>query len=129
MPKVNYPLSDEDKYRIKRNWKFLKSNLEQYEIRDNFMVEDFWNLQDFEEIDTEKTTEGKNEVFLKLLLQSDKRAYNVFIAALEENNSTHIVQKLKQTQITEAHREPHGRHYYNCILLVGVLFHEYVVLK
>ena len=116
MPKIIDPLFHEDAYRIKRNWKFLKSNLVQYDVRDYFMVEAIWDLPDFEKIDAEKTPEEKNEVFLKLLLQSGKRAYNVFIAALEENNFTHIVKKLKQTQIAEAHREPSGRHYYNCIL-------------
>nr|XP_022287363.1 uncharacterized protein LOC111100064 [Crassostrea virginica]XP_022287364.1 uncharacterized protein LOC111100064 [Crassostrea virginica]XP_022287365.1 uncharacterized protein LOC111100064 [Crassostrea virginica]XP_022287366.1 uncharacterized protein LOC111100064 [Crassostrea virginica]XP_022287367.1 uncharacterized protein LOC111100064 [Crassostrea virginica]XP_022287368.1 uncharacterized protein LOC111100064 [Crassostrea virginica]XP_022287369.1 uncharacterized protein LOC111100064 [Crasso len=110
MPKIIDPLFHEDAYRIKRNWKFLKSNLMQYDVRDNFMVEAIWDLPDFEKIDAEKTPEEKNEVFLKLLLQSGKRAYNVFIAALEENNFTHIVKKLKQTQIAEAHREPSEVH-------------------
>ena len=80
------------------------------------MVEDIWDLPDFEKIDAEKTTEEKNEVFLKLLLQSGKKAYKVFIAALLENNLTHIVEKLQQTPITEVHREPCGRYHRNCIL-------------
>ena len=85
MPKIIQPLFKEDAYRIKRNWKFLKSNLLQNDIRDDFMVEDIWDLPDFEKIDAEKTTEEKNEVFLKLLLQSGEKAYKVFIAGKQSN--------------------------------------------
>nr|XP_022287742.1 nuclear pore complex protein Nup205-like isoform X2 [Crassostrea virginica] len=106
MPKIIHPLFKEDAQRIKRNWKYLKSNLMQYDIRDNFLVEAIWDLPDFEKIDAEKTPGEKNEMFLKLLLQSGPRAYKVFIAALQENNITHIVEKLKQTPITEDAREP-----------------------
>lgn len=116
MPKIIHPLFKEDAQRIKRNWKYLKSNLMQYDIRDNFLVEAIWDLPDFEKIDAEKTPGEKNEMFLKLLLQSGPRAYKVFIAALQENNITHIVEKLKQTPITEDTREPSGKHYYKCIL-------------
>ena len=116
MPKIIHPLSKEDDHRIKRNWTFLKTNLVQHEIRDMFLVEDILELRDFEKIDAEKTPEEKNEMFLKLLLQSGTRAYKVFIAALRENNLTHIVEQLQQTPITEAPREPSGRHYCKHIL-------------
>ena len=116
MPKIIHPLSKEDDQRIKRNWMFLKTNLVEDEIRDIFLVEAIWDLRDFEKIDAEKTPEEKNEMFLKLLLQSGTRAYKVFIAALQENNLTHIVEQLQQTPITEAPLEPSGRHYCKYIL-------------
>ena len=112
MPRIIHPLTKEDDHRIKRNWRFLKTNLVQHEIRDVFLVEAIWDLRDFEKIDAEKTPEEQNEMFLKLLLQSGTRAYKVFIAALQENNFAHIVEQLQQTPITEALREPSGRH--NC---------------
>ena len=114
--KIIHPLSKEDDHRIKRNWTFLKTNLVQHEIRDIFMDEAIWDLPDFEKIDAEKTPEEKNEMFLKLLLQSGTGAYKAFIAALQENNLTHIVEQLQQTPITEAPLEPSGRHYCKFIL-------------
>eukprot|EP00105_Crassostrea_gigas_P001611 XP_011413851.1 PREDICTED: death domain-containing protein CRADD [Crassostrea gigas] len=99
--KINNPISAEDTQRIKKNWIFLKSELEQEAIRDNFMVEDIWDLPDFQEIDAEKTPQKRNEVFLKLLLRSGPRAYKIFIAALINHNSYHIVEKLERTEITE----------------------------
>ena len=116
MPRIIHPLSKEDDQRIKRNWMFLKTNLDQHAIRGIFFVEDIWDLCDFARIDAEKTPEKKNEMFLKLLLQSGTRAYKVFIAALEDNNSTYIVEQLQQTPITEAPLEPSGRHYCKNIL-------------
>ena len=116
MPRIIHPLTKEDDHRIKRNWRFLKTNLVQHEIRDIFLVEAIWDLRDFEKIDAEKTPEEQNEMFLKLLLQSGTRAYKVFIAALQENNLTHIVEQLQQTPITEAPLEPSGRHYCKNIL-------------
>lgn len=98
--KINNPISAEDTQRIKKNWIFLKSELEQDAIRDNFMVEDIWDEHDFHEIDAEKTPQKKNEVFLKLLLRSGPRAYKIFIAALKNHNSIHIVDKLESTEIT-----------------------------
>ena len=115
MPRIIHPLTKEDDHRIRRNWWFLKTNLVQNEIRDVFLVEDIWDICDFEKIDAEKTPKEKNEMFLKLLLQSGTRAYKVFIAALQENNLTHIVEKLQQTPITEALRKPSGMYYCNCI--------------
>nr|XP_022287739.1 ankyrin-3-like isoform X2 [Crassostrea virginica] len=105
MPKIIHPLSKEDDQRIKRNWMFLKTNLVEDEIRDIFLVEAIWDLCDFQKIDAEKTPEEKNEMFLKLLLQSGTRAYKVFIAGLQENYA-HIVEQLQQTPITEAPLEP-----------------------
>ena len=116
MPRIIHPLSKEDDHRIKRNWTFLKTNLVQHAIRGIFLVEDIWDLRDFEKIDAEKTPEEKNEMFLKLLLQSGTGAYKAFIAALQEDNLTHIVEQLQQTPITEAPLEPSGRHYCKNIL-------------
>ena len=115
MPRIIHPLTKEDDHRIKRNWRFLKTNLVQHEIRDAFLVEAIWDLRDFEKIDAEKTPEEQNEMFLKLLLQSGTRAYKGFIAALQENNFAHIVEQLQQTPIIEAPLEPSGRYYCNCI--------------
>ena len=116
MPRVILPLSKEDDHRIKRNWTFLKTNLVQHEIRDLFLVEAIWDLRDFDRIDAEKTPEEKNDFFLKLLLQSGPRAYKAFIKALQENNLTHIVEKLQQTPTADDHRERCGRLYCNCVL-------------
>lgn len=99
--KINHPISDEDTQRIKKNWRFLKEELEQDSIRDNFMVEDIWDLADFDEIDAMTTPQKRNEVFLKLLLRSGPRAYKVFIAALKKHSSDHIIEKLESTEITE----------------------------
>lgn len=111
MPKIIRHLSDHDDQRIKRNWTFLKRNLVQFEVRDAFLDEDIWDLRDFEKIDAEKTPEEKNEMFLKLLLQSDPRAYKIFITAIQNNNLTHIAEKLQQTPIKEDPQESSGRHY------------------
>ena len=102
MPKnINHPLSDAETQRIKRNWKFLKENLLQQDIRDNFIDKGIWDLRDLEEIDTGKIQEEKNENFLKLLLKSGPRAYGVFIEALNNTGSKHIIEKLQATVITE----------------------------
>ena len=124
MPRVILPLSKEDDHRIKRNWTFLKTNLVQHEIRDLFLVEAIWDLRDFDRIDAEKTPEEKNEMFLKLLLQSGPRAYKAFITALQENNLTHIVEKLQQTITAVDHRERRGRHYCYCILRNMKMFYS-----
>lgn len=107
--KINNPISAEDTQRIKKNWIFLKSELEQEAIRDNFMVEDIWDLPDFQEIDAEKTPQKRNEVFLKLLLRSGPRAYKIFIAALKNHNSDHVVEKLESTEITENNQAVLGK--------------------
>lgn len=98
--KINHPLSDEDAQRIKKNWTFLKKELDQEGIRDKFMEEDLWDLPDFEEIDAKETPQKKNEAFLKLLLRSGPRAYNIFITALRNHNSDHILEMLERTEIT-----------------------------
>ncbi|XP_022295871.2 death domain-containing protein CRADD-like [Crassostrea virginica] len=99
--KINRPLSKEDEQRIKKNIRYLKENLEQDEIRDYFMEEDIWDLPDFEEIDSGATPLKRNEIFIKLLLKSGPRAYKVFIEALTEKNSTHIIEKLESTEIKD----------------------------
>ena len=104
-------MSDVDAHRIKHNWIFLKENLVQHEIRDMFINEDIWDCADFEEIDAEKTPKEKNERFLKLLLQSDHRAYDVFVAALREKCSTHIIEKLQNTRTTKDSKKPAGTNY------------------
>lgn len=107
--KINHPISAEDTQRIKKNWIFLKEELEQDSIRDNFMVEDIWDLADFDEIDAKTTPQKRNEVFLKLLLRSGPRAYKVFIAALKKHSSDHIIEKLESTEITENNQAVLGK--------------------
>ena len=102
-------MSDVDGRRIKNNWTFLKENLVQHEIRDFFINEAVWDIADIEEINAEKTPKEKNERFLKLLLRSDNRAYDVFVAALREKGSTHIIQKLQNTHITKDSKKPSGK--------------------
>ena len=108
-----HPLSDVDAQRIKHNWKFLKDNLVQHEIRDMLINEDVWDIGDIEEIDAEKTSKEKNEKFLKLLLRSDNRAYDVFVAALRGKCSTHIIEKLQNTRTTNDFRKPAGQNQFN----------------
>lgn len=130
MPKnINQPLSDADIHRIKRNWRFLKENLFQHEIRDDFMVEAIWDLPDFEKIDAEKTPEEKNEAFLKLLLQSGPGAYKVFITALQKKNSIHIIERLENTELTKKCPEPSGKHEKKLFFKNhGVFFHDIHVM-
>ncbi|XP_062589414.1 death domain-containing protein CRADD-like [Saccostrea cucullata] len=101
MPRVIQPLGNSDEQRIKKNWSFLKAQLQQDEIRDAFMDEDIWDLNDFDEIDAMPTPEKKNEVFLRLLLKSGPRAYKVFVDALKAKQSDHITDRLDNTPITE----------------------------
>ena len=102
--------------RIKYNWRFLKENLVQHEIREIFIKKHIWDYADFEEIDAERTPSEKNEVFLKLLLRSGHRAYDVFIAALQEKGSAHIIEKLQSTLVTTNSQEQSGKHYiYNVV--------------
>ena len=115
MPKTIHPLSNEDAQCIKRNWIYLKANLVQHEIRDIFLVDAIWDLRDFEKIDAEKTPEEKNEMFLKLLLQSGPRAYKAFITALQGNDLTQIIEKLQKTPTTEEPPEPSGKHYFHIL--------------
>ena len=118
--KINRPLSKEDEQRIKKNIRFLKDNLEQDGIRDYFMEEDIWDLPDFEEIDSGVTPIKKNEIFIKLLLKSGPRAYKVFIEALTQKNSTHIIEKLESTEIKDDTQGTSGKdikiYYCNCDL-------------
>ena len=118
--KINRPLSKEDEQRIKKNIRYLKENLEQDEIRDYFMEEDIWDLPDFEEIDSGVTPIKKNEIFIKLLLKSGPRAYKVFIEALTQKNSTHIIEKLESTEIKDDTQGTSGKdikiYYCNCDL-------------
>lgn len=111
MPRIIYPLSNADDQRINRNWTFLKRNIVEHEIRDIFIDKAIWDIHDFETIDVEKTPEEKNETFLKLLLQSGPRAYDVFITALQENGLTHIVEKLQKTPTRDENPEPSSKHY------------------
>lgn len=111
MPKhITCPLSSEDCQRIKRNLIFLKENLEQSVIRDAFMAEGLWDICDFEKIDAEKTSNEKNERFIRLLLKSGPTAFRVFIAALKENGLIHIVDRLENTSVTESFPESSGMH-------------------
>ena len=112
----NRSFSDGNPQRIKYNWRFLKENLVQHEIREIFMKKDIWDYADFEEIDAERTPMEKNEVFLKLLLRSGHRAYDVFIAALQEKGSTHIIEKLQSTLITKNSQKPSGKHYISYVV-------------
>nr|XP_022301225.1 death domain-containing protein CRADD-like [Crassostrea virginica]XP_022301226.1 death domain-containing protein CRADD-like [Crassostrea virginica] len=99
--KINRPLSKEDEQRIKKNIRYLKENLDQAQIRGYFMEEDIWDFPDFQEIDSGATDFKKNEIFIYLLLKSGPRAYKVFIKALKEHHSTHIIEKLESTEITD----------------------------
>lgn len=107
--KINSPISADDAQRIKKNWGFLNRNLDQNSIMGVFISELIWDLPDFEEIDAEKTPQKRNEVFLKLLLRSGPRAYKIFIAALKNHNSYHIVEKLESTEITENNQAVLGK--------------------
>ena len=111
-----HPLTDADAQRIIHNWIFLKENLVQHEIRDFFIDENVWDQGDIEEIDAEKTPKEKNEKFLKLLLQSGQRAYEVFVAALREKCSTHIIEKLQNTRTTTDSTKPAGKNNYPHVL-------------
>ena len=113
MPKyIIRPLSIEDGQRIKRNLIFLKENLAQDEIRDTFVDEGLWDICDLEEIDAEKTSNEKNEIFLRLLLKSGPTAYKVFTAALQKNALSHIVERHENTFVSKNFSEPSGRHYF-----------------
>ena len=119
-----HPLTDADAQRIIHNWIFLKENLVQHEIRDFFINENFWDQGDIEEIDAEKTPKERNEKFLKLLLQSGQRAYEVFVAALQEKCSTHIIDKLQNTRTTTDSTKPAGKNNYPHVLGGGYsIFH------
>nr|XP_022301224.1 death domain-containing protein CRADD-like [Crassostrea virginica] len=98
---INRPLSKEDGQRIKKNIRYLKENLDQEQIRGYFMEEGIWGFPDFQEIDSGATPLKKNEIFIYLLLKSGPRAYKVFIKALKEHHSTHIIEKLESTEITD----------------------------
>ena len=111
MPKyVTCPLSSEDCQRIQRNLIFLKENLEQDEIRDTFVDEGLWDICDLEKIDAEKTSNGKTEIFLRLLLKSGPTAYTVFVSALKKNGSSHIVERLENTSVSKNFPEPSSKH-------------------
>ena len=102
--KINRPLSKEDGQRIKKNIRYLKENLDQAQrdnIMGNFMEEDIWDLHDFQEIDSGATDLKRNEIFINLLLKSGPRAYKVFIEALTQQKSTHIIEKLESTEIKD----------------------------
>ena len=116
MPKyIIRPLSIEDGQRIKRNLIFLKENLAQDEIRDTFVDEGLWDICDLEEIDAEKTSNEKNEIFLRLLLKSGPTAYKVFTAALQKNDRSYIVERLENTFVSKNFPEPSGMYYYRHI--------------
>ena len=91
------PLSCEE--RIRRNWSFLKANLKQNRIRDKFIDSGIWDVCAFDDIDAQKTGLEKNEMFLNQLIKSGSKGYAVFIAALEEKGSTHIIKRLQDTPI------------------------------
>ena len=118
--KINRPLSKEDEQRIKKNIRYLKENLEQNEIRDYFMEEDIWDLPDFEEIDSGATPLKRNEIFIKLLLKSGPRAYKVFIEALTEKNSTHIIEKLESTEIKDDTQGTSGKDIKNIMVTFAI---------
>lgn len=101
--------------RIRKNWDFLKENIEQHELRDHLIVEAIWDIPNFDKIDAGKTSEEKNEIFLNLLLKSRPRAFEVFIAALKKKSSTHIIERLENTTITNDFSNPSGKHFYTYI--------------
>ena len=107
--------------RIRKNWDFLKENLEQHELRDHLIVEAVWNFPNFDKIDAGKSSEEKNELFLNLLLKSCPRAYEVFIVALKKKSSTHIIERLENTPITDDFTDPSGKHFYTYIFRKYVL--------
>ena len=108
-----------DAQRIKDNWIFLKENLVQHEIRDFFIDEHVWDLSNIEDIDAEKTPKEKNERFLKLLLQSDQKAYEVFTLALQEKCSTHIIEKLRNTPSLNDSDKSSGKQYNSLCTYMG----------
>ena len=113
MPKhIICSVSSEECQRIKRNFIFLKENLEQYEVRDAFVEEGLWDICDLEKNDAEKTSSEKNERFLRLLLKSGPTAFRVFTAALKEHGSIHIVERLENTSVEETFPESTGMHFF-----------------
>ena len=121
--KINRPLSKEDGQRIKKNIRYLKVNLDQAlreNIRDIFMEEDIWDLPDFQEIDSGATDLKRNEIFINLLLKSGPKAYKVFIKALKEHHSTHIIEKLESTEITDDTQGTSGKDIKNIIVTFAI---------
>ncbi|XP_078338388.1 uncharacterized protein LOC111100306 [Crassostrea virginica] len=104
-PDIN-GLSDANAQRLTNNWIFLKENIEQNELRDHLIVEAIWDFSNIDKIDSAKTSEEKNEKFLNLLLKSCPRAYEVFIAALKKKKSTHILERLENTPISNDFSNP-----------------------
>lgn len=117
---INQPLGSENEQRIKKNWTFLKTELLQDDIRDKFMEEGIWDLPDFDEIDAGNVPQKQNEIFLKLLLRSGPRAYNVFLDALREKHSDHIIEKLESTQISASDQAGGGK----CEQSLGFIIHH-----
>ena len=121
--KINRPLSKEDGQRIKKNIRYLKENLDQAQrdnIMGNFMEEDIWDLPDFQEIDSGATDLKRNEIFINLLLKSGPKAYKVFIKALKEHHSTHIIEKLESTEITDDTQGTSGKAIENIIVTFAI---------
>lgn len=115
-------MSDEDTQRILKNWEFLRENLVQHEIRDRFIDKAVWDHSHFEKIDAEKTPRERNEMFLEQLLDSDFRAYEVFIAALKEKGSNHIIEKLQITTIEKHFLKLPGKYCRTYIWQYTILF-------
>ena len=118
--KINRHLSEEDGQRIKKNIRYLKENLDQAQIRDIFMEEDIWDVSDFQEIDSGATPLKRNEIFINLLLKSGPKAYKVFIKALKEHHSTHIIEKLESTEIKDDTQGTSGKDIKNIIVTFAI---------
>ena len=108
--------------RIHKNWDFLKENIEQHELRDHLIVEAIWDIPNFDKIDAGKTSEEKNEIFLNPILKSHPRAFEVFIEALKKKSSTHIIERLENTTISNDFSNPSGKHFYTYVFIKQVLY-------
>ncbi|XP_076469402.1 death domain-containing protein CRADD-like [Babylonia areolata] len=108
MPVKKGRLKPEERYRIQKNYDFLKDNFDPVNGALDHLISDLvFDLSDNDFVTNggEKTARGRVERFISVLENSGPDSYPCFIKALNSTGDQHIARQLEETHVPEDNKK------------------------
>ena len=97
-------MREELQIKIKKNLIAIKKDMDAKDLVDHFIQGLIFDLPDEEAINgfNPNTAENRNKCFIRLLMNKEDRAYDVFLQTLRIVGLDHIADQIDNTQVTTA---------------------------
>ena len=85
--------------KIKRNFRYLKNEIDAKELQDHFVEAEIFDFPDLDAINgyNPDTKENRNNCFFRLMRNAGPKAYDVFLYALRKNGQEYVAERLEET--------------------------------